>query len=191
MAIPPLLHQPPDFSDNTPTMPPPLFTILFQVGIELRPDLSGCKVVSPWYFSSSRHLYFDMISVSRQISKRFRFKIELEPDLSTASLHAINTQLTTLEFDVFFEGYRICEDTLVSFWCYDDDDNVPHREVYTDSMSASFDTGNISSHSGSLTKMLLQDIGCPSRYYVLYPCPASGRFVRQDTNKSIVVLDFF
>jgi hypothetical protein len=49
-----------------------------------------------------------------------RFKLSVKPDLSDASLHVINTfQRTTHNFDyTSFESYRICEDTLVSFWEY-------------------------------------------------------------------------
>jgi hypothetical protein len=135
-------------------------------------------------------LEFDMLS--RGFSKRHRFKIELKPDLSTASLHAIYTPgLTPLNRDIdgFFEGYTLCEDTLVSFWRYDDDnDGVRHYELYTESTSSRFD--NVISHTGPATKMLLPDIGRDSEY-VLYPCPASGRFVRQESNNSVAVLDFF
>jgi len=184
VAIPPLSYQPPKFfGDNLTYMPPPLFTITFPVGIELRPD-SVCRMVYSWYFGSSRHLYFDMLS-NDVSNKRHRFKIELKPDLSTASLHAVYTpELTPLDVDAFFDGYMICEDTLVS-WLYDD--KAHHCQVYTDSMSACFDEAI--SHSGP-AMMLLPDIGRYSEY-ILYPCPASGRFVRQYRNNSVAVYDFF
>ena len=53
-----------------------------------------------------------------QDSKLHRFQMMLEPDLSTASLHDINTsELTPHDFDcVFFQNYRICEETLVACW---------------------------------------------------------------------------
>ena len=133
--------------------------------------------------------------LSNDISnKPYRFKIELKPDLSTASLHAIyNPGLTpqsAFEGFTLLEGYMICEDNLVSFWLYERNDDEAHCEVYTEPMSACFD--NAISHSGPAVKMLLPDIGRESEY-VAYPCPASGRFVRhcRDSNNRIAVLDFF
>ena len=153
------------------------------------PD-SEWKMVSPWYFGSSHHLYFDMSS--KDVSNDpHRFKIELKPDLSTASLHAIyNPGLTPCDdHDAFFEGYMVCEDTLVSFWHYDSDEPQSHHcEVYTESTSACLD--NAISHSGPAVKMLLPDIGGGSEC-ILHPCPASGRFVRQDSNNSVTVFDLF
>ena len=113
----------------------------------------------------------------------------LEPDLSTASLHVINTsELTPHEFDhAFFDDYRICEDTLVSCWI--NLDLLPPYQcgVYT---SARFP--NTISHGGPAVKMLLPDIG---HEYRPFSCPVSGRFVllvRDDSNNSgAVVLDFF
>ena len=196
VAIPPLSHQPPVFFGDNPTLPslmqPPLFTIKFPGESKLRPDVEW-KMVSPWYYGYSRHLYFDMLS--NDISnKPYRFKIELKPDLSTASLHAIyNPGLTpqsAFEGFTLLEGYMICEDNLVSFWLYERNDDEAHCEVYTEPMSACFD--NAISHSGPAVKMLLPDIGRESEY-VAYPCPASGRFVRhcRDSNNRIAVLDFF
>ena len=186
MAIPPLLPQPPDFSDLdqvlNPTHTPPLITIAFPPDkINLRPDFSEWRMNSSWYFGSSDRLYFDMIS--EDISKRHRFQISLKPDLSSASLHAINTSgLTPLDVHEFFEGYRICEDTLVSFWFYDNDEGMHRFEIHTESTSA-----NIISHSG--TKMLLSDFWRLT--YIIYPCPASGRFVRLDSRNRVAILDFF
>ena len=192
VAIPPLSHQPPDFFGDNPTLPtltpPPLFTIKFPGESELRPDQEW-KIVSSWYFGSPDHLYFDMLS-NDVSNKPYRFKIELKPDLSTASLHTIyNPGLTPLSLDVdaYFDGYKICEDTLVSFWLYDDEEEAHHCEIYTESTSACFD--NAISHSRPAAKMLLPDIGRDSEY-VLYPCPASGRFVRLDSNNKVAVLDF-
>ena len=195
VAIPPLSHHPPEFfGDNhtLPTlMPPPLFRIKFPGGSELRIRRDDeWRMVSPWYFGSSHHLYFDMLS-NNVSEKRHRFKIELEPDLSTASLHAIyNPGLTRVDVATFFQGYMICEDTLVSFWLYDHDhdDEFQNCELYTESTSTFLD--NAISHSGPAVKMLLPDIGRDLEY-ILYPSPASGRFIRQDENNSVAVLDFF
>ena len=142
--------------------------------------------MSSWYFGSSQPLYFDMIC---QGSKLHRFQIILKPDLSTASLHFVNTsELIPHDFEyVFFEDYRICEDTLVSCWFYDDhDDPVQHQcGVYTGLTSTRF---AVISHDGPATKMLLPGIG---HEYRLFWCPASGRFVLLDSSDSVVVLDFF
>jgi len=187
VAIPPLLPQPPDFSDLdqvlNPTHTPPLITIAFPPDkINLRPNIFGWKMISSWCFCSTDHLYFDMISLGEDISKRHMFQIKLKSDLSSASLHAINT----IDVHDFIEGYRICEDTLVSFWFYYKDGGMHCCEIYTESTSPCF--ANVDSRIGP-TKMLLPDIG--GLGYVYYPCPTSGRFVRLDTSHSVAVLDFF
>jgi hypothetical protein len=193
VAIPPLSPQPPDFSDVSqilnqlfdPTYAPPLFTIKFPDGIELRQGPYEWKMISSWYIGSSHHFYFDMLSDG--VSKRHRFQIKLKPDLSTASLHAINIPgLAPLDVDAFFEGYRICEDTLVSCSFYNNG-GAHHCEVHTESTSACF--GNFISHSDPATKMLLPNIG--RLRYFLFPCPASGRLVRLDSNNSVAILDLF
>ena len=169
-------------------MPPPLFTLPFPDGINLRPDRSVWKMVCPWYFGFSHHFYFDLLSDDSDVSKRHRFQIKLKPDLSTASLHAINTpEITPLDIEVFFDGYRICEDALVSFWFYNQD-GAYHCEVYTESTSARL--SNIS-HRGPAAKILFSSLPDIGLGYVLYPCPASGRFVRLDASNSVAVLDFF
>jgi hypothetical protein len=191
-AIPLLSPQPPDFININPTRIPPLFSIAFQYGVALHPEVIGWKVVSSWYYGSSHPLYFDML---RQDFKLHRFQIMLKPDLSTASLHAINTSELRPhhgphDFDYFlFENYRICEDTLVSCWFHNSDDlpSLPPYQcgVYTGS-SARF--SNIITNGGPAAKMLLPDIG---HEYRLYLCPASCRFVRIDESDSVAVLDFF
>ena len=192
VAIPPLSHQPPDFFGDNPIlptlMPPPLFKIKFPGGsIPMFSDWE-CLMVSSWYLGSPHHLYFDTI-LNDVPNEPCRFKIELKPDLSTASLHAIyNPEITPFDVDAFFEGYKICEDTLVSFWHYEDEEGARHCEICTESTSARFD--NAISHSGLAVKMLLPNIGCSSDY-ILQPCPASGRFVHLDSNNSLAVLDFF
>ena len=124
-------------------------------------------------------------------SKRHRFKIILEPDLSTASLDVVNmSELTPHNFPfVYMEDYRICEDTLVSCWfVHANRLDTPSRSrfqwgVYTGSMSARF--SNIT--SGPAFKMLLPDIRSMCRYIF---CPASGRFVLRDID-DVAVLDIF
>ena len=186
-AIPSLLPQPPNFSDRNPTVIPPLFTIPFPDGFAPHPDLSRWKTVSRWYYGSLQHLYFDMFY---EDSKLHRFRIMLEPDLSTASLHVINTpEPTPHDFQyVIFQDYMICEDTLVTCWKYDD--RVPGDQyqcgVYTGLTSARF--ANLISNGGPAAKMLLPNI---EREHCLYSCPASGRFVRVDSNNNVAVLDVF
>ena len=117
-----------------------------------------------------------------QDSKIYRFQIVLKADLSAASLKLINTsELNPYDFDdIFFHDYRICEDTLVSCWTLD---SKPGCGVY---MSLPFANGI--SHGGPAAKMLLSGIGdC-----VPYLCPASGRIVRLDKERSRADLyDFF
>ena len=182
-AIPPLLPRLPDFFDSNPTYIPPLFTIPFPDDILLHSELIRWNTISSWYFGSSQPLYFDMLC---QDSKLHRFEILLKPDLSTASLHVINnSELTPHDFNyVYFEDYRVCEDTLVSCWIFDDDESS-QSGVYTGLTSARF--ADIISLGGPAARMLLPDSDC----YIFYSCPASGRFVLVDDNDSVAVLDFF
>jgi hypothetical protein len=187
-AIPPLSPQLPDFSDRNPThMPPPLFRIPFP-DISHHPARMEWNTISPWYFGSSQPLYFDMLC---RDSKLHRFQIMLSPDLSTASLHVINTsEHTSLDFDdIFFENYRICEDTLVSCWIYAEQHQgqyQPENGVYTGLTSTRF--SNVTTGGRSAVKVLLPDTG--HFLYRLYTCPASGRFVIKDTNR-VAIVDLF
>ena len=190
-AIPLLLPQPPDFYDRNPTHIPPLFTIPFPNEIVPHSYFIKWKTISSWYFSSTQPLYFDLSCLD---SKRHRFKIILKPDLSTASLHVVNTpELTPHNFSfVYLEEYRICEDTLVSCWSVDSHYfNTPSRSrfqwgVYTGSTSAAR-SPNISLNGGPALKMLLPDIESMCKYIL---CPTSGRFILQDIG-DVVVLDIF
>ena len=181
-AIPPLSPQPPDLFDHNPTHIPPLFKIPFPDDIVFHPKSIEWKTISCWYFSSSRPIYFDMIC---RDYKLHRFKLIVEPDLSDASLHVINTsELTPHGFEfVYLQSYRICEDTLVSCWAQPH----PHQSqcgVYTGSTSVPF--GSV----GPAAKMLLSEIGHGYRH--IFSCPASGRFVAlPDSGTSVFVLDFF
>ena len=144
-------------------------------------------MVSSWYFGSPHPFYFDMLC---QDYKRRRFQITLKPDLSTASLHAINSSeclppnnsSTLFRGSTYCQHSRICEDTLVSFWRYDEH----YCGLYTGLTSDRF--SNVISRCGPAAQMLLPDFGCE---YILYPCPASGRFVRLDARNGVAVLDFF
>ena len=190
VPIPPLLPQPPDFFGQNFTRIPPLFTISFPDGMALLPpDHTHIiwTMVSSWYFGSPHPFYFDMLC---QDYKRRRFQITLKPDLSTASLHAINSSeclppnnsSTLFRGSTYCQHSRICEDTLVSFWRYDEH----YCGLYTGLTSDRF--SNVISRCGPAAQMLLPNFGCE---YILYPCPASGRFVRLDARNGVAVLDFF
>ena len=182
-AIPPLLPQPPDsFDRNSIQMLPPLFTIPFPEISHLPPRIYW-KTISSWYFGSSQPLYFDMLC---QDSKLHRFQIMLKPDLSAASLHVINISEQTLhDFNhVFFNDYRICEDTLVSSWFYN---NLDNWGVYSGSTSARFANAIPEGHPAA--KMLFPVNFGP--IYLLHCCPASGRLVVMDSTECVSVVDLF
>ena len=182
-AIPPLSPQPPDFFDHNPThMPPPLFTIPFP-DISRHPVRIGWKAISSWHLGSSHPLYFDMLC---QDSKLHRFQIMLQADLSTASLHVINTsEHTPHDFGyVLFQDYRICEDALVSCWFCEDSNNWG---VYTGSTSARF--ANVISDGHPAAKMILPDIF--GLIYLLNSSPESGRLVVKDITNCVSVVDLF
>ena len=189
-AIPPLSPQPPNFYDIHPTHIPPLFKVPFPDDIVVHSDFIEWKKISSWYFGSSQPLYFDMLC---RDPKLHRFEIILKPDLSTASLHVINTsEPTPLHFETeSLDDYRICEDTLFSCWCYAARAfNTPSRNkyqwaVYMGSTSARF--SNVTSNDSPAAKMLLPEIGLYCKYIL---CPASGRFVLLDV-ADVAVLDIF
>ena len=190
-AIPPLSPQPPDFRGRNPTHIPPLFTIPYPDGITFHAlHANRCRTISSWYFGSSQPLYFDMVW---QDSKLYRFKIMLKPDLSTASLHVLNTsELTPLDFHIVFsEDYRICADTLVSCWEADGRRfKIPiggkQRGVYTGSTSTH--CSSVTSNCDPASKMLLPNTGIGAWWSWYIVCPASGRFVLRDID-SVSVLD--
>ena len=183
-AIPPLLPQPPDFSDHNLTTVPPLFTIALPDDFAFHPERIRWNTISPWYCGSSQHLYFDMYC---RDSKLHRFQVMLEPDLSTASLHVINTD-EPIPHDlsyVYLQDYMICEDALVSCWFYLD--HGDQCGVYTGLTSARF--ADIIPQGGPASQMLLPDV---SHQYDLFLCPASARFVLLVSSRnSIIVLDYF
>ena len=110
--------------------------------------------------------------------KLHRFKILLKPDLSTASLQVISaSELTPYDLKrVFFQSYRICEDTLVS--CITN----PQCQVHTGLTSNSL--------------MAILQPRCVTYYWgwirLFVSCPASGKFVLlHEDNTTVVVLDIF
>ena len=86
-----------------------------------------------------------------------------------------------------FSEYSICEDALVC--CYSDYNNVRDQVqtgVYTE-LTTTARSVNDTLLGGPEAEMLLPDIG---REYTLFSCPASGRFLRVDSD-NVAVLDFF
>ena len=207
-AIPPLSPQPPDFFDHHPIHIPPHFIIPIPGDIEnqLSPELLIWSTLSSWYFGSSQPLYCDLLGLlnSGGDSTLHRFQLMIEPDFSTASLHLINTpEISPLEFrNVYFQDYMICEASLVSCFIYSNrnyDSDSSHGScqdeynqvgLYTGLTTDAFFSNGIIPSDGPAVNMLLPDIG--SEYH-LFPCPASGRFVRADPSDSdsVAVLDFF
>ena len=189
-AIPPLLPQPPSFLvDNPILMPPPLFTIPFPDGISLNYKLVRWNSISSWYSCSSGPLYFGVLCEESNGSKFHRFQIVLEPDLSAASLHVINTsEITTLNFNVtFFLDYRICEDTLVSCWTYDPIARPKKYQcgVITGLTSARFSKFiSYSSPAGNIKFPADLD------EYRFFLCPASGRSILLGRDNNVAVLDY-
>ena len=119
-AVPPLLpHSPDHFLDDNPTHLPPLFRIPFPDNV-LNCRILAWKTTSSWYFGSRESISFDVSCRNSELElDTFEFKLIVKPDLSDASLHAINTSGLSLrisQFVSFIRSYRICEDTLVSYW---------------------------------------------------------------------------
>ena len=199
-AIPPLSPQPPDFFDHHPTYIPPLFIISLPDDIEITPDFFRWTMLDSWYFGSSQPLYCDLLDGG---STMHRFRIMIEPDFSTASLHLINApEISPHDFTyVYFQEYMVCEDTLVSCFMYsnrnyDSESSQGSSQynqigLYTGLTTNSCFANGIISRGGPAANMLLPDIGSE---YRLFPCPASGRFVRVDNfgePDSVAILDFF
>ena len=135
--------------------------------------------VSSWYFGSSESVYFDIFHKNSKIQ---RFKINIKPDLSDASLHVINMseliQNDLMESSLAAyrvrKGYRVCEDALVYFW---NNRLKPQTwRAYTGLTSAPF-TNIVTRWNGHVDSL----------------CPTSGRFVYTDDGYGhscrIVVVD--
>ena len=187
-AIPPLSPQPPDFFDHHPTYIPPHFIISILDDIEITSEFLRWTTLDSWYFGSSQPLYCELLCPDFI----HRFQIVIGPDLITASLRAINTSPISPHDprQIYFPPLMICKDTLVA--CIIDSDVDEYENLTVTGIYTGLTTPNgIISHGGPAANMLLPDIGCA---YDLFPCPASGRFVRVDNfdeSDSIVILDFF
>ena len=77
-------------------------------------------LVSSWYFASWDSIYFDILFEASMLQ---RYKIIVHPDLSDASLHAINETeaisvdlMKSLKLAGICGGYKVCEDHIVYFW---------------------------------------------------------------------------
>ena len=159
-AIPPLLpHSPDHFLDNNPTHLPPLFRIPFPGDIVYN-DVLGSKTICSWYFGFRESIYFDVLRQGSD-AKLDRFELIVKHDLSDTSLRIINTfELTphNIEHLSFPSSYRICEDTVFSFWCISQKCGV-HTGLTSTHFPDDFVVRHwITRHSHSL-------------------CPVSGRFV--------------
>ena len=186
-AIPPLSPQTPDFFDHHPTKTPPRFIIPTPNEIEISPEFHQWNTISSWYFGSSQPLYCELLCPDFI----HRFQIVIDPDLITASLRAINTSPISPHDprQIYFPPLMICKDTLVA--CFIDSDVDEYENLTVTGIYMGLTTPNgIISHGGPAANMLLPDIGCA---YDLFPCPASGRFVRveREALDGIAVLDFF
>ncbi|KAF8812954.1 hypothetical protein BYT27DRAFT_7239602 [Phlegmacium glaucopus] len=183
-AIPPLSPQPLDFSDYNPTHIPPLVRIPFPDGIFGHTELFAWKRTSYWYLGSSQPLYFDLFftldSGKADMGAVHRFKIIVEPDLYDTSLHFIYTSEVVPNKMVFFLPYRICEDTLVTYW-YTWCNNMSSGCVYTGLTSSRVANGIL--HGSPAVKMLLPWTGNANSL-----CPASGKFVHLNSDRSRIVI---
>ena len=193
-VIPPLSPQPLDFFDHHPTYIPPRFIIPIPNDIEISPEYLQWNTISSWYFGSSQPLYCDLECSDSTIH---RFQIIIDPNLITASLRVINTSEISPHYlrDVYIPEHMICEDTLVSYFINRKYNPFNIREYQTGlctglTTHSGFSNGIIS-RGGPAANMLLPDMG--GEYNDLFPCPASGRFVRVNSSDSdsITVHDFF
>jgi hypothetical protein len=134
--------------------------------------------VSSWYFNSWESAFFDILYTDSKIQ---RFKINIKPDLSDASLHAANMPETIPDyllksFDLYkvSDGYMVCEDSLVYFWI----NHFKTWGAFTGLTSAPF------------TNVVMQWNG-----HAHSLCPTSGRIVYYtddgDGSRVIVVADLF
>ena len=121
--------------------------------------------ISSWYSGSLHPLCFDTLRTEDHYntpqdskSQRVQIMLNLKLDLSTASLHVNTSEVTPHNFnDVFFQDWRICEDTLFTCWWN-------QSGIYTQLMSIRFD--NVISHAGPVVKMSPPD---NRREYCLFP----------------------
>ena len=185
------MPEPPDSFNHNLIRIPPLFRIAFPEGIIHHAELIGWQTTSSWYFVSSHPLYFDILCRGRRNSKRHRFRIIIEPDLSDASLQLINaSELSPPGVDKrVYQRYNICEDTLVSCWY--DYTNPSQYGAYIGLTLPRF-AHLISHDSPSVIVPLTATRPEYDRSHARSLCPASGRFVYLDRAiNRIVVHDFF
>ena len=174
-AIPPLSPRPSDLPNHTP----PLFKIPFLVGIVCQTQICEWMLPSSWYFECWESIYLGMLFSDSKIQ---RFKIDIKPDLSDASLHFINKlEIVSNDFmemgswqpydsEVFHERYMVCDDALVYFWR----NNKRYWGTYA----------GLTSPLTNVVALLNGQVNSIS--------PTSCRFVYiENWSKSIVVVDLF
>jgi hypothetical protein len=162
--------------DDNPAHIPPLVKLPFPDDFVCL-DVLRWKTISSWYSESREFIILDILHRGFKLD---RLKLIVKPDLSDASLHVINSSILTLhnfQNASFASSYRICDDTLVSFWCnsYDQKYGVT--------------TGLTSAHFSN--DVPVRDEMATANNCSL--CPASGRFVHftydTDDDGRIVVVD--
>ena len=186
-AIPDLLPQPPDFFDYNPwnsieSHTPPLLAISFP---DKAVPLRGWRTTSPWYYSFSNTLYFDMLHEDATL---LRFRILLEPDLNSSTLHLVN--ILEINCDDFLHDMakdcNICESSLFSCRLYDD--SLSGRSWHHDLTLIHFFSA---SHSSPIAKVIFPEL---SGMYHLLSCPATGRLMvlfDLDGSNKLVELDLY
>ena len=197
-SLSPPSDLPDRFLDNNPA---PLFKIPFPAGIvHHHHQIFKILTVSSWYFGSWESLYFDIISQKK--SEPQRYKINIKPDLSDASLHVIKmynpfSDDSTAPLLVGLrdcDGYRICDGALVYFGNNDD-----YYLNFLDSCAG------LTRTSAPSSKFFFTDmINCWNHkaysdiFSIKSICPASGRFVHYRTYVSsrgnydkIIIVDLF
>ena len=202
-AIPSLSPQSSDPSqyfdkDSTPTLPP-LFKIPFPDRTENPEYFLGFMTVSSWYCGSKESLYFDEFHTD----SIQRFKIIIKPDLSDASLQAINDMPVYIPSDeirsalLFIRsgGFKICEDTRVYFWFgyrYNNKYNMCHWGLCGRSTYNPFTINARRWNSGHIHSAVFPNENRPWDGHINSLCPASCRCIYStDDGKGIAVVDLF
>ena len=181
-AIPPLLPQPLDFSDDDPTcIMPLLFRVTLPDDILREKSVEWGVISSWWYTGSSQSIYFDVL---RHDFKCYVLELVIEPDLSNVFLYVRNSsQVFREDFHSSYQKFRqnsVCEDTLVSIAPYS------NRTAYIYIRPKSSPSAN---GSKALYTVLLS--GIPNIHSDSL-CPASGKFATYSgiNDHKIVVVDF-
>lgn len=135
-----------------------------------------------WYSASSPSIYFGVLF--HQSLNLVHFKIVIEPDLNSITVNVAKTfQIRSGQEtqNILAHRYRTCEDTLFSW----ERANSTYQDpstciVYIQSMSPS-DTSSLERPILLYLPHPVSGLGFPSS------CPASGRFILQDTSRMAVI----